>query len=156
VGEGAKLTQMVKKLNPWYLVGLVDGEGCFALTISKHKTKKLKKDPRLIFEIEMRIDDREILERLKDTWGCGLLYELRYPRYGWKPHIKYAVKSHRDIFRVVITFFKKYPLQGKKRKDFEDFCRCGEIIKKKRHLTEEGIKELEGIRKFMNKRRPIE
>jgi len=146
---------MVEKLKPWYIVGFVEGEGCFAITISRHKTKRLRKDGRLIFEIELRGDDRQILERLKYTWGCGLLFNLKYPRYGWKPHIKYAVKSHRDIFRIVIPFFKKYPLQGKKRKDFEDFCKAAELIKEKRHLTKEGIEELGKIREFMNERRPF-
>lgn len=146
---------MVKKLPPWYIVGFVDGEGCFAITISKHKTKRLRRDARLIFEIEMRGDDREILERLQYTWKCGLLYDLKYPRYGWKPHVKYAIKNHQDIFRILIPFFKKYPLQAKKRKDFKDFCEAAEIFKQKRHLTEEGIAELEKIRKFMNKRRPF-
>jgi hypothetical protein len=64
----------------------------------------------MIFEIEMRGDQRPLLERLQYTWGCGYLYDLKYPRYGWMPHIKYAVKSHKDIFKVVIPFFKKYPL----------------------------------------------
>lgn len=146
---------MVEKLKSWYIVGFVEGEGCFAITISRHKTKRLRKDARLIFEIELRGDDRQILERLKYTWGCGLLFDLKYPRYGWKPHVKYAVKSHRDIFRIVIPFFKKHPLQGKKKKDFEDFCKAAELIKKKRHLIEEGIEELEKIREFMNERRPF-
>jgi len=146
---------MVVKLPPWYIVGLVEGEGCFAVTISKHKTKRLKKDVRLIFEIELRGDDKEILERLQYTLGCGNLYDLKYERYGWKPHVKYAVKSHKEIFKCLIPFFKKYPLQGKKRKDFKDFCRVALLIKRKRHLTEEGIKEIEEIRKFMNERRPF-
>lgn len=148
--------EMVEKLLSWYIVGLVDGEGCFAVTISNHKTKRLGKDARMIFEIEMRGDERSLLERLQYTWNCGLIYDLRYPRYGWKPHVKYAIKSHKDIFRVLIPFFKKYPLQGKKRKDFEDFCRAAEVFRQKRHLTKEGIKELEEIRKFMNRRRPFE
>src|SRR4030043_1225633 len=116
--------QMVKRLSPWYIVGLVDGEGCFAITISKHQTKRLKKDARMIFEIEMRGDQRELLERLKYTWKCGLIYDLKYPRYGWMPHVKNAIKSHKDIFRILIPFFKKHPLQGEKAKDFEDFCRA--------------------------------
>ena len=78
---------MVNKLPPWYIVGLVKGEGCFAVTISKHKTKRFKKDVRLIFEIELRRDDKEVLERLQYTLGCGNLYDLKYERYGWKPHI---------------------------------------------------------------------
>jgi hypothetical protein len=146
---------MVDKLQPWYIVGLVDGEGCFAITISKHKTKKLGLDARLIFEIELRGDDREVLERLQYTWKCGSLFNLNYERYGWKPHVKYAIKSHKDLFKTVIPFFKRYPLQGKKKKDFVDFCKAAEVVKQKRHLTEQGIKELEEIRRFMNDRRPF-
>lgn len=146
---------MVKKLPPWYIVGFTDGEGCFAITISKHKTKKLGLDACLIFEIELRGDDREVLERLKATWKCGRIYELNYARYGWKPHIKYAVKSRKEIFDVVIPFFKKYPLQGKKAKDFEDFCQAAEIFARKGHLTKEGIKKLKEIRRFMNDKRPF-
>ena len=146
---------MVKNLPPWYVVGLVEGEGCFAITISRHKSKRLRKDARLIFEIELRGDDREILERLQYTLGCGSLYDLKYERYGWKPHVKYAVKSHADIFRTIIPFFKKHPLQGKKNKDFLDFCRAAKVVKEKRHLSKEGISELEEIRKFMNERRPF-
>jgi hypothetical protein len=48
-------------LNPWYIVGFVEGEGCFAITISKHKTKRLGFDARLVFEIELRGDDKPIL-----------------------------------------------------------------------------------------------
>lgn len=112
-------------------------------------------DARLIFEIEMRADDRLVLERLKYTWGCGSLFELNYDRYGWKPHVKYAIKSHKDIFKFLIPFFKKYPLQGKKRKDFDDFCKAAKIVKEKRHLSLNGTKELEEIRRFMNEKRPI-
>ena len=154
-GEGTKFNKMVDKLRPWYIVGLVDGEGCFAITISKHKTKKLGLDARLIFEIELRADDREVLERLKNTFGCGSIYELNYDRYGWKPHVKYAIKSHKDIFKILIPFFKKYPLQGKKKKDFLDFCRAAEVFKEKQHLNVEGIKKLEKIRQFMNEKRPL-
>lgn len=146
---------MVKKLPPWYIVGFVDGEGCFAITISKHKTKKLGLDACLIFEIELRGDDREVLERLKNTWQCGQIYVLNYARYGWKRHVKYAVKSQREILETVIPFFKQYPLQGKKAKDFKDFCRAAEIFSRKEHLTENGIKKLEKIRRFMNDRRPF-
>lgn len=142
------------KLNPWYIVGFVDGEGCFAITFSKHKTKRWKVDPQLIFEIELRGDDRPILEQIQERFGCGRIYHLAYTRYGWMPHAKYAVKGSRDIIKKIIPFFKKYPLQGKKRKDFEKFCQAAEIFKKKRHLTEEGIQELYKIREGMNKRRP--
>lgn len=143
------------KINPWYITGFVEGEGCFAILISKHKTKKLGKDANITFEIELRGDDKVILEDIQKRLKCGHIYELKYERYGWKPHVKYAVKSHRDLFYKVIPFFKKFPLRGKKEKDFLLFCQAAELIKKKKHLTENGIKNLEKIRLFMNERRPF-
>lgn len=154
--EGIPLLPVDVKLNPWYIVGFVDGEGCFAITFSKHKTKRWKVDPQLIFEIELRGDDRPILEQIQTRFDCGRIYHLDYVRYGWMPHAKYAVKSYKDIIRKVIPFFRRYPLQGKKRKDFEKFCEAAEVFKQKGHLTEKGIERLHKIREGMNKRRPYE
>jgi hypothetical protein len=143
------------KLDPRYISGFVEGEGCFCIVIAKHKTKKLGVDPRLVFEIEMIIDDKPLLEKLQNTFGCGHLYELRYERYGWRPHAKYSVNSQRDIFGVIIPFFKKYQLVGKKKKDFGYFCQAAEIFRKGEHLTPEGIEELREIQSKMNLRRKL-
>lgn len=146
---------IMNKLNPWYITGFVEGEGCFAITISKHKTKKLGLDARLSFEIELRGDDRPILEMIKDKFECGHIYDLNYKRYGWMPHVKYHVRGMKPINEVIIPFFKRYPLCGKKSKDFGLFCKATEIFNKKEHLTKEGIVKLEMLRKFMNKKRPF-
>lgn len=144
---------MSQLFQPWFVVGLVDGEGCFCITISKHKTKKFGVDPRLMFEIEMVIDDKPLLENLKIFFNCGSLYELKYARYGWRPHIKYAVKSHKDLVEKIIPFFRKYPLQSKKSKDFELFCEAAMLFRKKEHLSVEGIIKLRDIQSRMNLRR---
>lgn len=142
-------------VSPWYITGFAEGEGCFAISISKHKAKKTKKDASLNFEIELRRDDRPILELIQQRLGCGIILELNYKRYGWKPHVKYAVKKQSDIFYKIIPFFKTFPLKGKKGKDFLLFCEAAEIFKKKEHLTEKGIRKLLKLREFMNERRPI-
>ena len=142
-------------LNPWYITGLVDGEGCFCITISKHKTKKLGFDPRLMFEIEMVIDDEKLLRKLKDHFKCGHVYILNYERYGWRPHVKYAVKKQKDIIDKIIPFFEKYPLQGKKHKDFEYFCKAAKIFENKEHLTLKGLKNLRIIQSKMNIRKKL-
>ncbi len=144
-----------KIINPWYVVGLVDGEGCFAIIITKHKTKKFGKDARLCFEIELRADDRPILEIVQKRLNCGYLYDLNYKRYGWKPHVKFYVHKQSDIFYKVIPFFKQFPLPGKKGKDFQLFCQAAELFKQKKHLTEDGMNQLLKIREFMNERRPM-
>lgn len=106
----------------------------------------------MMFEVEMIIEDKPLLEKLQRTFGCGQIYILSYERYGWRPHVKYAVKSHEDILKKVIPFFKKYRLQGKKAHDFELFCQASEIFKKKEHLSLEGISKLRDIQSRMNLR----
>jgi hypothetical protein len=43
------------------VVGFIDGEGSFSVSINKHKTLKRGIEVRSEFEIELRADDREIL-----------------------------------------------------------------------------------------------
>ncbi|MCX6812528.1 MAG: LAGLIDADG family homing endonuclease [Candidatus Berkelbacteria bacterium] len=126
-------------LNPFYIVGFVDGEGCFCISFSKHTGRKT--EVRLFFEIELREDDVEILEEIKKVFDCGNIYRLNYERYSkWKPHVKYKVGNFSDIYSKIIPFFQKYPLQAKKRLQFEKFCKVAEMIKRREHLTSIGLK----------------
>lgn len=142
-------------INPWYIVGFVEGEGCFAITISKHRTKKTGFDARLIFEIELRGDDRPILEKIQKYFKVGYIYDLNYQRYGWFPHVKYSVHNLRDLNEKIVPFFKKYQLKGKKAKDFRLFCQATKVFEKKGHLLMSGIEKLKKIRQNMNKKRPF-
>ena len=141
----------VQPLHPQYLVGFVDGEGCFSISIGKHKTLKMKREIQLEFEIELREDDREIIDRIRKTFGCGNVYHLKYLRYGWRPHIKYKIQKMDDFREKLIPFFKKYPLQAKKQKSFKIFCKAVELKSKGLHRTEEGIKLFEKLQNEMRK-----
>lgn len=55
-----------------------------------------------------------------------------------------------DITEKIIPFFDKYPLRGSKAKDFSDFCKVVELMKKKAHLTDEGLNEIKKIKSGMN------
>ena len=132
-------------LNPHYISGFVDGEGCFSIGI--HKNGGRLPEVRLMFEIELREDDEPILRQIQQDLGCGFIYRLEYERYEkWRPHVKFKVSNFPDIYEKVIPFFKKYPLQAKKRFDFEKFCLVAEMIKDKRHLTPEGIAQIRKIK----------
>ena len=136
---------MNSKLNPYYLTGLVDGEGCFCVSFNKHKNNRLL-EVRLLFEIELREDDKEILERVKETLDCGNIYYLNYERYKkWRPHYKYKVSNIKDISTKIIPFFQKYPLQAKKKHSFEKFCMVAKLILAKRHLTNDGVEQIRDL-----------
>lgn len=139
-GEG-----MNSKLNPYYISGLVDGEGCFCISLNKHKNGRI--EVRLLFEIELREDDRAILERVRSSLECGNIYKLDYERYKkWKPHVKYKVSNISDITQKAIPFFEKYPLQAKKKYDFKVFSKVAKMILNKEHLTKTGIEKIKNLR----------
>jgi hypothetical protein len=132
-------------LNPHYVVGFVDGEGCFSITINQNGNRL--PEVRLIFEIELREDDLPILEKIQETLGCGRIYRLEYARYAkWRPHVKLKVSNFKDISEKVIPFFIKYPLQAKKSESFDKFCQVAEIIKHKEHLTKQGVERIRNLR----------
>lgn len=138
------------KLPGNYVSGFIDGEGCFTITISKHKTKKLGLDARIHFQIEVRADDESIIRDIQETLGCGRIYFLSYERYGWHPHVELKVSSLKEITTYLIPFLKKYPLRAKKRHSYKLFLKTVKILQNKEHLTYEGIEKLRGIRKEMN------
>lgn len=132
-------------LNPHYIAGFVDGEGCFSITFNKNGNRL--PEVRLIFEIELREDDEPILREIRKVLDCGNIYRLEYDRYAkWQPHVKLKVSNFTDISHKIIPFFQKYPLQAKKRLQFEKFCEAAEIIKTKRHLKLEGIEQIQTIK----------
>lgn len=132
-------------LNPHYIVGFVDGEGCFSITMNKNDDRV--PEVRLIFEIELREDDEPILHEIQKVLDCGNIYRLEYERYAkWRPHVKLKVSNFADISQKIIPFFKRYPLQAKKNLQFKQFCQVAELIKRKEHLTIEGVEQIRALK----------
>jgi len=140
-----------KKLNPHYISGFVDGEGSFCVGISKHKTLCRGIEIHPLFEIEVRADDRRILERILLTIGCGKIYDCSYERYEWQPHSKYKVGSTKDLEKFVIPFFDKYHLQAKKAESYKIFRKVVKMMRKKEHLTNHGFAKIVFLRDAVRK-----
>jgi len=140
--KGKGQIRSMKKLHPQYIAGFIDGEGSFWVSIYRDETMKNKIFCRAEFSIELRADDREILERIQKTIGCGKIYHCNYERYGWYPHAKYKVSRLDEISEVLIPFLEKTPLQAKKAETFQYFK---QIIRKRikgEHLTKKGVEEI--------------
>ena len=136
---------------PDYIVGFVDGEGCFCVSISAHRTLKRQIEVRPTFEIELREDDLPILRQIRRRLGCGKIYHLTYHRYAkWKPHVKLKVSRLDELQNILIPFFTRHPLRAKKRKSFKLFQRIVDLVAKKYHLTSKGIAHITRLRNQMN------
>jgi hypothetical protein len=95
----------------YWASGLVDGEGCFFLMV------KLRYDRPYVyfkFEIGLREDDKETLEKLQRALGGFGCIRTNNSNRSVALHV-----SRRDELLVVADFFERYPLRSKKRIDFE-------------------------------------
>lgn len=152
---------MSNSVTPEHVAGLVVGEGCFYVESGSDKKYRSGWRIRPAFCIEMRHDDREVLEAVKDHLGCGNIYELDFGRYrgyeakNWKPHAKYRVSNLTDLHSKVLPFFRKHHLFGRKRRAFEIFAEIVELMRKREHLESEGLiraKDLAGQLTAHNKK----
>lgn len=100
-------------LNPWFIVGFVDGEGSWGLSISKDSTRKLGYAIVPKFTIGVDACDLALLERIADQFGVG------YISSGPNNLIRWQVSAISDLVNVIIPFFEKYPLISQKQADFK-------------------------------------
>jgi len=103
-----------------WLSGFVDGEGMFLL---KWHTCRDYQIPVAGFEIHLRLDDRSILEEIRDFLGVGTFYDRPERIHGpektrSKPQLCYRVNITKHLAKVVVPNFERYPLRAKKRNDF--------------------------------------
>ena len=102
----------------WF-AGFTDGEGCFIIAKRNRKTPRANYECQ--FKLELRDDDKPILEEIRDKLGIGKIYDV--------PACPSDVPNARTSSRLIIgtiaecvelvKIFEKYPLRAKKRHDFE-------------------------------------
>ena len=146
-----------------WIVGFVDGEGCFSLGFVKQSNRQEKSRIRKGYKTGYQVfyefavtqgeSSLESLQTLKDFFGVGALYEnKRYDNH--KEHLqRYTVRRRDDLLKVVIPFFEKYRLQTSKRKNFDLFAKGMREIEKGNHLTTKGIIKIARMCEMMNHRK---
>ena len=139
----SSLTQLIS-LNPWYITGLIDAEGCFSISIQKSKSSKIGYYIRPSFLIQLGAKDLFLLEKLKSYFKVG------YISKGSSNSFYYGVSSISDLNDVIIPHFLNYPLLTKKQADFKLFKLVIDLINLKEHLTTEGINKIVSIRASLN------
>ena len=111
-----------ERLNPWWIVGFVDGEGCFSVSVFKNLTCKSGYQTLYEFVITQGEVSREAMEAIKNYFGCGAIYINRRHDNHHHNLLRYCVRRQEDLKSIIIPFFRKYPLQSVKREQFKKFC----------------------------------
>ena len=133
-----------------WIVGFVDGEGCFTVSIFKHPASRLRLRWQVFPEFVITQGARSVaaLEKAQKFFRCGALYaNKRYDNHH-EHLVKYVVRNREDLLSRIIPFFESHPLQTEKRKDFRIFARVVRMMNRGDHLKQTG---LEGIREMVGK-----
>jgi hypothetical protein len=133
------ITKDGRALNPWWIVGFVDGEGCFSISFVKNKTVRFGYQIFTEFVITQGEKSKNVLEEVADYFGCGKLYCNKRQDNHSEHLYRYCVRAREDLQTKIIPFFEKYQLQTSKRNDFEIFASIVNMMSKGEHLKEEGF-----------------
>ncbi len=109
-------------LDPWYITGLVEGEGCFRVSFNLRAKLKTKIEVRPSFSLSLK--DLSVIKELREYFGCG---GIRFSRTD--NTYKYEVRSIADLIEKIVPHFEKYPLKGKKSNDFNIFKKICKMIR---------------------------
>uniref|UniRef100_UPI0023F0980C homing endonuclease n=1 Tax=Leptographium wingfieldii TaxID=155675 RepID=UPI0023F0980C len=137
-GFGAQL------LNPWFVTGFIDGDGSFAVSITKKKEGiGWKIVP--MFTIGLDQKDLDLLVQIKDFFKTGNIYTSK------RGVTYYTVGSVKDIVKYILPHFEKFPLVTQKLKDFILFKEIVLIMEKGEHNTLPGLLKVFSLKVNLNK-----
>jgi len=140
-----------KIYDPCWLIGFLDGVGCFFVKLRKASDYKSGYQVSLKFQITQHCRDSLLLKNIVDYLECGKYRETVNNNDG-----KFEIESLKDIVKILIPLLDKYPLLGIKHKDYVDFKEVANLMKDGIHLTDAGVKQIEQIKSGMNRERNYE
>lgn len=135
------------KLNPWFVSGFTDGDGSFAVSITKKKEGiGWKIVP--VFTIGLDLKDLDLLVQIKDFFKTGNICTSK------RGVVYYTVGSVKDLVKYIIPHFDKFPLVTQKLKDFSLFKEIVLLMEKGEHKTLPGLLKIFSLKVNLNKGLP--
>jgi len=140
---------MENKITKDWFVGFIEGEGNFHVGLSNTKNNPgypFDTYPFLQFRIFLREDDEEVLQLIKEFLGFGNIYKksLKYNRdRGFKAmdQCNFVVGNSKDLLKLK-DILSDSCLFTKKKKDRKLFFKILDMKIEKKHLNEEGYREM--------------
>jgi hypothetical protein len=131
------------RLNPYYVTGFTDGEGCFYVSVSSNPRYKTAYRVKAAFHIGVHIRDIALLEQIQLFLGVGTISKLGAET------VQFRVSGFENL-KVIMNHFDKYPLLTNKQSDYLLFKQVVNYMEQGKHLTVEGLNEIMSIKAVMN------
>jgi len=135
-------------LSPGWLAGFTSAEGSFMIRVLNSSKHKLNKKVQLEFNLSQHARDEELMKVIANYFEAGAVYLNRNA-------FVYRVVNFTELTDKILPLFKDNLIEGIKYFDYLDFLKAVNIIKEKKHLTLEGLEEIQKIKNGMNSRRDV-
>ena len=138
-----------QRLQPWYVCGLVDGEGSFHIALYKDAQMRVGTKAIPEFHVSQRVSSRRVLDELVRFFRCG------YVKVNHRTNPKdvtyvYVVRDRTDLLTKIVPFFEKYQLQTEKRNDAGIFATVVRLMSQRRHRNARGMRQIITLAYKMN------
>lgn len=137
------------RLNPWYVIGFVDGEGSFHIALYKDPRMKVGWKAIPEFHVSQRFTSRHVLDDLVKFFGCGYVKFNHQKNPNDVTHV-YVVRNRDDLLQRIIPLFRRYSLRTEKAKDFNIFSSVVQLMSEGRHRTADGMRRIVNLAYKMN------
>ena len=143
-----------------WVIGFVDGEGCFSIGFVRQAGGQRRVGYKTGYQVSPRfvvsqgVSGVKALEELREFFGCGRIFVNRRHDNHRENMAQFIVSRRVDLSGTIIPFFQQHPLRTAKRLDFEKFAKCVELVESGRHVTPAGLLEIVEIAQTMNRRKP--
>jgi hypothetical protein len=148
--------QQERLLTKDWLVGFVDGEGCFGCPIYRQRSMKLGWQCQPTFAVVQGESSRVVLDDMVSFFDCGKVYVNRRNDNHREHLCSCQVFRFGDLRDVIVPFFEANPLRTAKRDNFAKFADVIARMHRREHLSLVGLIEIATIVETMNFRKPSE
>jgi LAGLIDADG endonuclease len=156
---GGADNQQERLITTGWVVGFVDGEGCFSIGFVRQPHRHDRRGYRAGYQVFHRFVVTQgarsagCLRELQEFFGAGRIYvNRRHDNHKEDLH-QYIVGRRNELIEFIVPFFREHPLRTSKREDFEKFVVCLERISAGDHLRVRGLVEIAEIAETMNHRK---
>jgi hypothetical protein len=143
-----------------WVLGFVDGEGCFSIGFVRQFGGQGRSAYRTGYQVSHEFAVTQgassvgVLEDLVDFFGVGAVVVNRRNDSHKEPLYRYVVRVRSDLLGTIIPFFRRHHLRTTKHRNFEKFAYCVELMDRGVHLSPEGLVRIAEVAQTMNRQKP--
>jgi LAGLIDADG DNA endonuclease family protein len=149
-GDAENQQERLSEFRGW-VIGFVDGEGCFSIGFVRQPDRAGRKGYKTGYQVShdfvvtQGASSVECLHELREFFGVGQVYVNRRSDNHREHLYRYVVCRREHLPERIIPYFRRYPLRTSKKYDFAKFAYCVELMAADRHRTREGLVEIAEI-----------